>query len=540
MAIVKTAASKATPVKGLAYILNPDKREAWGCQNLDSSCGPDPSALSEQIMDDQRLAGFGLKENERKYYHTKQSFHPDDRSENGGTLGVDKADKFAADFAERAWPGVPVVWAIQADGRCRHIHYLTSAVGEDGRKLHVNNTEYRRWKDLTQEMAKEYGLVDFDWREAVAEKRAAQKEGDLQVDEWDVLTFAEKGIREREGHPRKARVLKEGEAPTKYSWKDELRAIIGYAGKVSCSMEEFSAVLSFYGVTMPRNTENTISYLHPGHQKAVRGDTLGKACTAATIRAAIAFNNHKRKNRVEEKAYPSVDELLRRSEEEKKRQLRESEYWKRYRAIRDESWEGFVYGQRREFDAIRMATAAPREIYNSLCRTVVDAEGSVITIPPTGEQLRRAGYFEARDRANEATAPHREKLKEIRKYEHITRERQKIVKALIQAGAEDDVIQAALRNFEEAESEMQSFVNNPDRDPDGRRLKVAMWSLEQAKKRTEKYIAKLQDVELEESALMKIADAEYEEFERTGELQTENDIEEALAQERECDSRDAR
>ena len=79
MAIMKPSHSKATHHKGVAYILDPSKAEAWGTLNLDESRGADPNYLAKQMMNTLHLHHKGFDVNERKYYHYKISFHPDDR-----------------------------------------------------------------------------------------------------------------------------------------------------------------------------------------------------------------------------------------------------------------------------------------------------------------------------------------------------------------------------------------------------------------------------------------------------------------------------
>lgn len=278
MAIMKVSESKATHHKGLAYILDPSKTEAWGYLNMFCSVDPDndylekpdPNRFAKQMIQTQHIHHKGFDVNERKYYHYKISFHPDDREENGGPLTPELADKYARKYAEDHWPGREVVWSVHCDGKARHIHFIVNAVEmETGKKLDVRDAEWRQWKDDCQELCRQFGLQDIDWRKATREKRDQERF----VEEPIEGTFAEKDLRER----------------GKYVWKDELRDRIDAAVRSSCSMDEFKAVLESQGVTLTRCTGTTISY-KMGTHKACRGDTLGGDYTMAAIQDALQHN----------------------------------------------------------------------------------------------------------------------------------------------------------------------------------------------------------------------------------------------------------
>lgn len=270
MAIMKPSHSKATPHRGIAYILDPEKVEAWGCQNLDTSRGGDSAYLGRQMMETQHLHHKGFDPNERKYYHYKISFHPDDRDENGGPLTPELADKFARKYAADHWPGREVVWAIQGDGKARHIHFIVNAVElETGAKMDVKDAEWRQWKDDCQEMCRQFGLHDMDWRKATKEKRDKERFLEEPVE----LTKAEQGLKAR------------GQS----LWKDELREKIDRAAGICVDLPSFRAALEAEGVTLTRCTEQTISY-KLGDHKAVRGDSLGGDYTMEAIRDALEHN----------------------------------------------------------------------------------------------------------------------------------------------------------------------------------------------------------------------------------------------------------
>ena len=207
MPITKCKASKATPGKGIAYILDPAKVIARGSQGLMSD---DPEKMAKQMMQTMRFFGKGRTRDERKYYHAKVSFDPADRPENGGTLTAQTANQYAARYAAAVWPNREVVWAVQDHGASIHIHFIVAACQcRTGEKLDARNKEYRQWKDYANTLAVEFGLSSLDWRKATAEKRQRERcSGDVVKS-----TFTETNRREN----------------GKSVWKDELRAVIDRA-----------------------------------------------------------------------------------------------------------------------------------------------------------------------------------------------------------------------------------------------------------------------------------------------------------------------
>ncbi len=267
MPIVKCSASKATPAKGIAYIMDPEKVIAKGAFNFVSE---DPKQMAQQMLNTMHIHQKGFDSVERKYYHVKVAFNPSDRPENGGTLTPQKANDYAAAYAAKTWSGREVVWAVQDHGTSIHIHFIVGACDiETGKKLDARDAEYREWKDRAQVLAKEYGLSTLDWRKATKEKRKREIQKDIPVEE----TFAEQGLKDR----------------GRSAWKDELRSIIDQAAGSCRSMAEFRTVLSRQGVALTRCSEEVISYKYGDH-KACRGDSLGGDYTSAAIRAALGQN----------------------------------------------------------------------------------------------------------------------------------------------------------------------------------------------------------------------------------------------------------
>ena len=286
MPIVKCSASKATPAKGINYIMDPEKVIARGSQGFLTR---DPKKMARQMLQTMHLFGKGHDRNERKYYHAKVSFNPSDRPENGGSLTAGKANAFAAEYAKRNWPGREVVWSVQDHGSSIHIHFIVAACeAESGKKLDARDADYRKWKDDAQDLAKEMDLSTLDWREATKKKRVREKQSREPIDE----TFAEEGLKNR----------------GKTTWKDKLRDIIDDAAGSCRSMDEFKAVLESRGVTLTRCTGQTISY-KLGDHRACRGDSLGGDYTMAAIVDMLQHNDMQPVPE-EGKEHPGLDTVI--------------------------------------------------------------------------------------------------------------------------------------------------------------------------------------------------------------------------------------
>ena len=272
MPIVKCEASKATPDKGIAYIMDPEKVIARGSQGFMSD---DPKKMAGQMLQTMHLFRKGYDYDERKYYHVKISFHPKDRPENGGTLTPERANQYAARYVKKMWPGREVAWAVQDHGSSIHIHFIVAACEQTtGRKLDIRDAEYRGWKDYANTLAAEFGFSILDWRKATAQKRGQERLREEAI----CSTFAEVAMRSKK----------------KAVWKDELREIIDRAVSTCCNVEEFRKVLKENDVILTRCSNQVISYQLRDH-KACRGDTLGGDYTAQAIRDALQRNEFIRK-----------------------------------------------------------------------------------------------------------------------------------------------------------------------------------------------------------------------------------------------------
>lgn len=273
MAIITIDYSKATPVKAIDYITG--KASIVGCSNLlDWNGDPSiPNSLSyaQQMMATARTHQKAMAEDDRKYYHLKLSFDPKDRVENGGHLTDELAMQVGMQIMDEVFPGGESVGAVHDDRDHLHFHGVSNAVNlETGKMVDIRQQDYRKIKDRVQEICREHGLHDIDWREATRAKRERENQPEFP----EAQTFAEKGLQGR----------------GKAVWKDQLRDLIDQAATSCTTMDEFREQLQANGVTLTRCTDTTISY-KMGDHKACRGDTLGADYTVAAIRDALEHNH---------------------------------------------------------------------------------------------------------------------------------------------------------------------------------------------------------------------------------------------------------
>jgi len=106
-------------------------------------------------------------------------------------------------------------------------------------------------------------------------------------------TLSGRPVEPEEPMPQAPKKLAEGEAPADV--RAYIKGIVDYAKETAKSMDEFEATLNDYRISLPRNTEKTISFSFDG-QKAIRGSSLGEAYSAEKIRAAIEANAEKDTN----------------------------------------------------------------------------------------------------------------------------------------------------------------------------------------------------------------------------------------------------
>lgn len=251
MPLFKGQGCKAKPAKAIKYITDPKKAAIIVSHALD-----DTRNYAAQFKETCSLFHKGKSFNSRKYYHFKHSFDPKDN------ITPEEATKLTEELAKKAFGDYEYIIATHTDRAHIHCHIIVNSVSFfTGKMLHLNNNEYGALKDLSNEIAEKYGYSTLDFRKPAEDKISTEEK----------------------------RVTLNGGT----SWKEELREVVEEALTKCSTMEEFEKHLNQYGVTIARNTENTISFKHPAKQKAIRGDKLG----ARYAKEAIVFELSKHDNR---------------------------------------------------------------------------------------------------------------------------------------------------------------------------------------------------------------------------------------------------
>ncbi len=240
MPLLKSSAGRAMPDIVIGYITCEDKAEYIDVQNLFED-----ESYAEQFKETAARFGKYKDYGERKYYHFKLS---PDRADHADPRIVHKYERA---YAEKMFEGCECVIATHTDTQTVHAHIVVNAVHPlTGRKLHFNDGDYTRLKDMANEIGEEFGFSSLDFRKK-AENNRTQDEQHI--------------------------ILKGGT-----SWKEELREVIEEGKLFTSSEEEFIAHLADYGVKITRSGKD-YSYLHPQKSKAIRGQKLGKNYTKTEV-----------------------------------------------------------------------------------------------------------------------------------------------------------------------------------------------------------------------------------------------------------------
>lgn len=254
MPLLKGTAGKAMPDMAIGYITRKDKAKYIDVQNLFID-----EDYSAQFKETAARFGKYTDYGERKYYHFKLS---PDRADHADPLMV---QEYAKACAEKMFGGCECVIATHTDTQTVHAHMIVNAVHPiTGRKLHFNDTDYTRLKDMANEIGEQFGFSSLDFRKKAENNRTQ--------DERHIL-------------------LKGGT-----SWKEELREVIEEGKLLATSEEAFISHLADYGVRITRGGKD-YSYLHPHKQKPIRGKRLGENYSKEAIEHFIGEKGHGRNAR---------------------------------------------------------------------------------------------------------------------------------------------------------------------------------------------------------------------------------------------------
>ena len=234
MPLFKGKSSKALPNRGIKYICREDKAIYISSINLD-----DNRDYAEQFKETSDIFHKNLNKGDRKYYHFKLSADPKDK------LSPEQHQRFAEELASRLFSNYECVITTHIDTDVVHSHIIINSIDfETGKKARFGPREYLDMKRLANEVGLSYDCTPLDFT-----RRSKIN-----------ITQAEKHIE-----------LKGG-----ISWKQELREVLDLAMMKTSSLEEFESYINKYGVTITKNTGNTISFKHPMKNKSIRGIRLGQ------------------------------------------------------------------------------------------------------------------------------------------------------------------------------------------------------------------------------------------------------------------------
>lgn len=248
MPLCKGKGCSAAAGKIIAYVTQKKKAEIVSSYALDDS-----RSYAMQFRETQDLYEKAQTFESRKYYHFVNSFDPAEK------ISPEEAHKMTKELAVVSFPGHEYVIATHTDKAHIHCHVVVNSVSfETGKMMHLNNKEYTRIKDRSNEIAQEHGHAPLDFRKSSKTR----------------LTTAEKRIE-----------LKGGK-----SWKQELRDVIDVAMASVDNSKGFFEWLERYGVKS-RVTNKTISFLHPKKTQPIRGDRLGADYTKEGIERSFSLNH---------------------------------------------------------------------------------------------------------------------------------------------------------------------------------------------------------------------------------------------------------
>lgn len=244
MPIFKGNGCKSSPKKAIAYILDDKKTVLVETRYLDDS-----RSYVQQFKETANLWEKAQTSESRKYYHFKLAF---DIADNQKGLTPQKVMEMTEKLVDKWFPNSECVMSVHTDKEHLHSHIIVNSVCFDtGKMLQISPQKYTRMKDYANEISEQYGFSTVDFRKP---SKVRQSTAEYQI------------------------IAKGGT-----SWKEELREVIDNAKRETSNIVDFEKYLNKYGIILTRNTEKTISYLHPEKKQAIRGERLGADYTKGAI-----------------------------------------------------------------------------------------------------------------------------------------------------------------------------------------------------------------------------------------------------------------
>ncbi|MGL5244381.1 MAG: relaxase/mobilization nuclease domain-containing protein [Sarcina sp.] len=147
MAILKGVGSPSTLKKGSKSLLKYVGDKATLCKGLNCS-----DTWQNAFEDFQNTKEFYNKENGRQYLHYVQSFKE-------GEVDVKQALELTEKFCNKVMKDNEVFLAVHSDQKHIHCHIVVNSVSfVDGYKFQCSRQDLEKWKEISNEINKEYGL----------------------------------------------------------------------------------------------------------------------------------------------------------------------------------------------------------------------------------------------------------------------------------------------------------------------------------------------------------------------------------------------
>ena len=176
MPVVKPISVHETPQRLIKYILNPDKNEEMKFAT-GICCHADPDTAFEEFREifnvfaDKNFYKRALEKKEREeilLFHYVQSFKP-------GECSPELAHRIGVEWARRVFgDNRPVLVSTHDDRSHIHNHFAVSVFDYDGKRWYSNKKTLRRCREISDKLAKEYGLSVID----VPKRKSHQRYGD--------------------------------------------------------------------------------------------------------------------------------------------------------------------------------------------------------------------------------------------------------------------------------------------------------------------------------------------------------------------------
>lgn len=149
MATVKVISSKASIRRAINYVTQEKKTR----EDLVSGFNLNPLLAAEQMQITKKLYN---KTDGRTYKHFVLSYHKDEG------ITPEKAHALAREFAAKAglFQGFEVLIATHTDAPHIHTHFIVNSVNaETGRKIHMDASDLRELRDLSDDICRDNGLT---------------------------------------------------------------------------------------------------------------------------------------------------------------------------------------------------------------------------------------------------------------------------------------------------------------------------------------------------------------------------------------------